>query len=118
MIEVDLDFIIKGIESQGVSCIVKPRNAYLKLHKNDYSHFGKAITFLHNNRTKEEFTLFVSYKESNLFHTLRRDWNDWDLPQVFWFIEPGNILTILEKGMYIKRTLNQGFFLFNKYILI
>lgn len=25
MIDVDLDFIIKGIESQGATCIVKPR---------------------------------------------------------------------------------------------
>lgn len=101
MIDVDLDFIIKGIESQGATCIVKPRHAYLKLHKNDYSHFGRAITFIHNNKSKGKFTLFVSYKESNPFHTLRRDWNDWDLPKVFWFIEPGNTLKIIGDGMYI-----------------
>lgn len=33
MIDVDLDFIIKGIESQGATCITKPRNARLQLKK-------------------------------------------------------------------------------------
>lgn len=101
MIDVDLDFIIKSIESQGATCIVKPRRASLKLSKNGIIHIGKAITFIHNNKAKGEFTLFVADNESSKFHTLRRDWNDWDLPQVFWFIESGNILKITGDGMYI-----------------
>lgn len=101
MIDVDLDFIIKGIESQGATCIVKPRRASLKLSKNGIIHVGKAITFIHNNKAKGEFTLFVADNESSKFHTLRRDWNDWDLPRVFWFIENGNILKITGEGMYI-----------------
>lgn len=101
MIEVDLDFIIKGIESQGATCIVKPRSASLKISKNGIIHIGKAITFLHNKKSKGEFTLFVGYRESKSFHNLPRVWNDGDLPRVFWFIEPGNILRITGDGMYI-----------------
>ena len=101
MIDVDLDFIIKGIESQGATCIVKPRRAHLKLSKNGIIHTGKVITFIHNNKTKDEFKLFVGDREYNKFHNLRRDWNDWSLPQVFWFIEPGNTLKIIGDGMYI-----------------
>ena len=101
MIEVDLDFIIKGIESQGATCIVKPRRASLKLSKNGIIHIGKAITFIHNDKAKGEFTLFVGDRQYKRFHNLRRDWNDWSLPQVFWFIESGNILKITGDGMYI-----------------
>ena len=87
MIDVDLDFIIKGIESQGATCIVKPRRASLKLSKNGIIHIGKAITFIHNNKAKGEFTLLVGDRVSNSFHHLARAWNDGDLPRVFWFIE-------------------------------
>lgn len=101
MIEVDLDFIIKGIESQGATCIVNPRRASLRLGKNGKTHMGRVISFMHNNKTRGEFNLFVSYKESNSFHNLRRNWNNGKLPYVFWFVEPGNVLNIIGDGMYI-----------------
>lgn len=101
MIDVDLDFIIKGIESQGATCIVKPRNASLRFRKNNITYYGRVITFVHNTGTKEDFNLFVSYKEHKKFHNLNRAWNDGGLPQVFWFVEKGNILKIIGDGMYI-----------------
>jgi len=101
MIDVDLDFIIKGIESQGATCIVKPRSASLKLRENGIIHIGKAISFIHNKKSKGEFTLFVGNRESKRFHHLARAWNNGNLPRVFWFIEPGNILRLTGDGMYI-----------------
>lgn len=39
MIDVDLDFIIKGIENQGATCTIKPRNASLRFKNNDLTHY-------------------------------------------------------------------------------
>lgn len=100
MIEVDLDFIIKGIESQGATCIVKSRKAILQKEKSGICHSGTAITFIHKGGSKEEFTLFVANKESKKFHCLRRNWNNGKLPQVFWFVERDNILSYVY-GMYV-----------------
>lgn len=101
MIDVDLDFIIKGIESQGATCTVKPRNASLRFKNNDLTHYGKVISFVHNTGAKEDFNLFVSYKEHKKFHNLSRIWNKGKLPQVFWFVGKGNTLKIIGDGMYI-----------------
>ena len=99
MIDVDLDFIIKGIESQGATCITEPRNARLQMRKGDFYHNGKAFTFI-SEYDKKEFTLFVANEESQKFHCLTRTWNMGNLPQVFWFIEGDNILSYIE-GMCI-----------------
>lgn len=87
MIEVDLDFIIKGIESQGAMCIVKPRKDTFQKRKSGTCHSGTAITFRHNNRNNQEFTLFIANKESETFHKLVRPWNEGNLPYVFWFVK-------------------------------